>query len=213
MLVGRLGRFPTDGEIAAELRVQSRWWVRRRIDAGPKLAAVADPLMSGQGGFDDLDDAFAVDDNNSVFQARRRPGDWQAAVYGAGIPFGAGGPLPSRGSVALAATRVTAPVAREAILKAERHIQWPHGRLPSGKNAIFALRVWVNGELVHVPNSDPTKRGEGFRLRKGVNTMLVECRSENDAPANPGDVVVTFQSAGDGKALEDLVYDVERIED
>lgn len=201
---------PQSGEIVTDLRLQSRWWVSRRVALGPKVGAGVDSENDGLG---DLGEAFGTDeivnDDGSVFKAATRPAGWSLAVYGAGIPFGGGGALPSRGSVALAATLVVSRIAGEAVLDARHDIPWSRAVLPSGKKVDFPVRVWLNGAIAYDSRADAKERSKPVRMRKGGNTMLVECRSENDGSATPGDVFVTFQGAADGKALDDLVLDMD----
>jgi len=202
---------PQSGEVAAELRSESRWWISRRIQAGPALGG--DSLMSDPGGLDVIGDAISVDafvDDNSVFKAGARPKEWTPVVYGGFIPVGEQGALPTRGSCALAATRVTAPVAREVLIDVHHEIPWGQAVLPSGKKVDFSVRVWFNSEVVFDSTREAQKPATGFHMRKGTNTLLVECRSKNDESAQPGQIFVTFRETGeDAREVEGLILNME----
>jgi hypothetical protein len=194
------------GELAANLRPQTRWWISRRIPTEPNLAAGAGP---GGGDLGNLDEALGagdiVADNNSIFKAKDRPKGWDPAVFGADIPFGNQGPLPSRGSAALAATRVAAPDERDAFINMRHEL--PH---TPGRKFYYTVRVWFNGEVVYDTSLEGKARNKRFRVRKGANTMVVECRSDNDGAAGPGTLFATIADAPDGKGLENLVFDMEK---
>jgi len=203
------GGAPLNGRAAAELRAQSRWWVTRRIKTGPKAGE------PGTGSLDlgDLGDIGGMADlsatHNEIFKAAGRPPDWRPATHGAGIAFGEEDRLPSRGSAALAATRVASPADREAVIGA-RHEQAVNNPLR------FDVRVWFNDTLVYdlrppgagQPAAVPVVKP--FRIRKGANTLLLECASAEDGPVTPGAIFLRFSDAGDGKPVEELLLDMEQ---
>jgi len=212
---------PQDGETAADLRVHSRWWVSRRIKKEPKPGAGDPDAVPGDGDPDGeiagLDFGSIISAAGDIFKADKLPEGWERAIYGEEIPFGNGGPLPSPGSLALAATRVKSPADRKAVLHVNHALE-PMGQGKSPPR--FTVRVWLNDDVVYDARSiEPTKGKKGeesdesgapVRIRKGINTMLVECQSEEAVPANPGNITVRFHDPEDGTPLGDLMFDMER---
>ena len=193
---------PQSGEIAVELRTDSRWWITRRVKAGPKLAGSDDGFgdLDGLGDIPGMTDIVSFDAD--VFKADGPPGDWARATYGASISFGDAGKLPSRGSAMLAATRVATLNDREAIIEV-RHDQ--------GKaTARFDFTVWFNDTIVFRLGADKERESKPFRMRKIGNTMVLECRSANDAPATPGTIFVKFNDAKSGQGVDGLLFDIEQ---
>ena len=192
---------PQDGTTAVDMRVQSRWWIHRRVQAGPQMAGVA----GGPGGMDALGDIAGMLDADSfdtrIFDADNPPPDWARATYGAGISYGAAESLPSRGSAMLAATRVQAPAEREAVV-ALSHKQ-------DLAKALFDFKVWFNNGVVFSMNADGKGESKPFRIRKTGNTMAVECRSASDGSVTPGTISLSFSDARDGKPVGGLVLDME----
>jgi hypothetical protein len=191
-----------DGTAAAELRVQSRWWITRRIQTGPKLELEGGRLTSGTGERDsDLNLTDIASVAGDVFKRDTPPKGWRPATCGGKLSLGSFGPLPSSGSSVLAATRVLAPSDREAVIDVQ-HQQRPR------QNARFVVLVWLNDEVVYDSRAGENEKPKAFRLRKGGNTMVVECRSAEDAPATPGDILMKFHGAGDGRTVDGLMLDI-----
>ncbi|MBM4162985.1 MAG: hypothetical protein FJ222_00835 [Lentisphaerae bacterium] len=239
---------PQAGDTAAELRAQSRWWVGRR--QLPKKGPSMDVNDESQtpGGGDDLDALLgnsgmkkpekksASDDPAwaaapaDVFQSGKLPERWEQVINGASLWLGKLNPLPDANTIVLAATRITAPADRDAVIQVgSETVGWTwldnkvlaskdFGMPPGSKP--FVGRVWVNGDVVYDTHLEAQERrkssdfvqGKTFRLRKGGNTMLVQCRANGDKPENLANVFVLFRDAKDGKLMDDLVLDVTKPE-
>lgn len=98
------------------------------------------------------------------------------------------------------------PEDREATIVPDTRWLWQR---PGGPPAIDVL-IWVNGNLVHDSAAVSTSKTKPFRIRKGVNTLTVECRSAEDATITPWNVRLEFADARDGRPIEDMIFDVER---
>jgi hypothetical protein len=108
------------------------------------------------------------------------------------------------------ATHVETPSEREAVLSL-RH------RQATQAASRFLLRVWFNHSLVYeakprtapdAPAEKPTAKP--FRMRKGRNTMVVECQSQEDGAATPGAISVEFRDPKSGAKQTDLIFDMGR---
>jgi len=151
----------------------------------------------GEGG--GLDDRVASTD--FLFRSNVPPKDWKEATYGAGLPFGSLGALSSHGSSVLAVTRVLASADAQAVANIY-HAQ------PTRVQLKFIVRVWLNDALVYDSAVPEKERIRPFPIRKGVNTMQVECKSAEHAPVTPGDVNLQFNDAKTGAPLNDLLFDI-----
>jgi formylglycine-generating enzyme required for sulfatase activity len=194
---------PQSGEAAVELRTESRWWITKRVKNAPKAGAPDE----GPGGEDDLGGALAglgdlVSYDGSIFKADKPPKDWTPLTCGASIAFGDAGKLPSQGSAMLSATRVEAATERDAVVAVP-----PETLKAAGK---FDYTVWFNDALVFKLGADQKKESKPFRIRKTGNTMMVECRSAENKAATPGEIVLKFNDAKDGRLVNDLVFDMEK---
>jgi len=185
-----------DGELSVRLRVQSRWWISRRIRTGPELPGDVSP-----DGVPGLSTMFDYD--SGMFDAVAPPNGWHAATCGAAIAFGPDSNLPARGSAMLAATRVESPAEREAVVDV-LHDQ--------GKSvALFDFIIRFNDTVVFERIEMKEAESKPFRIRKTGNTMLVECRSAEDGAVTPGTIHLKFNDR-DGKPLDGLQFDVAKRE-
>jgi hypothetical protein len=135
------------------------------------------------------------------------PKGWQALTSGAVLQWPEGTTLPSHGSSVVAATRVEAPPGgQEVVLKARQE----------KAAARFGVRAWFNDQLVfesHLPKGKDAKLEETakpFRFRAAGNTLVVECMSEEDGAATPGNVVMGFSDAKNGKPVYSLLFDADK---
>lgn len=191
---------PQDGETTVDLRIQSRWLVTRRIQPEPKLeresgedATAAKSLLS--------DGVCPV---GEVFSSAKPPHGWQLKSFGSYLPVGDVGQLPSRGSAAIAVTRMTADADREAVVVPDTKWLWK-GR---GEPPAIEVLVWVNDEIVYNSTANEKKRAKPFRIRKTGNTLAVECRSRAYSPITPWNVRLEFLEAKDRSPLKGLVFDM-----
>lgn len=148
-------------------------------------------------------------DDQAVFKVDDPPQGWQAALYGARLPLDGLGGLPSWGSSVLAATRVTSPAERDAVIKVEHALASMGEAKPAPR---FLVRIWFDDRIVYDARSDDKDRGSGgpLRIGKGENNMLLECRSEESVPVSPGSIAVQFLDARDGREVPGLLFDIER---
>jgi hypothetical protein len=193
--VAAVGGASLEGAALVQQRLASRWWISRKINAGPG---------GGGDGIDTLDNAPGmanlVNYDSTIFKAATPPKNWARATYGAALEFGAAGNLPSLDSAIQAATRVVSPVERQAV------VDVPYG----GKGAMrLVIAVWVNDTLVFKMDANRKREANPFLLRKTGNTLVVECRSDENGAATLGDIGLKFNDAQDGRPLNDLLFDME----
>jgi hypothetical protein len=224
------------GGTVAEMHVQSRWWVSP-TGPQPKARAGRPEKPKGQDMLDNmLEESGLADDGvwaapPGLFKATKPPKGWKTVTHGAALWLGHLKPLPSDGAILQAATRVTAPAEREAIIKVGREntsYVWlddallkdrrsggdirvkPADFLRKNEPAHFVGRILLNGDVVYDSRPYAKERRKPVRLRKGGNTMLVQCRVNEEKPVDPGDVFVLFYDAKDGRRLRGLAFDVDR---
>jgi formylglycine-generating enzyme required for sulfatase activity len=216
---------PQAGEILADLCVQSRWWTGQmgkkedlqvpdvgddilgEVDSGKHKAV---PGHSGEWGVPP-----------ELFQAQ--PKGWATVTHGTGFWLGKLTPLPEAKSITLAATRVLAPEEREALLKMGRECSssaWTDATLVDDRRSDgrYAAPGWsgfigmvrVNGEVVYDSRTGANTLRKPVRLRKGENTLLVQCRATEATAELLGNFFVLFYDAKDGRRMDDLVLDVAR---
>jgi formylglycine-generating enzyme required for sulfatase activity len=192
---------PADGEIAVDLKTQSRWWVSRRIEHGPSMDG-------GEGDMAEMNDVL-FSPAGDVFSAKAPPRNWVQALSGETVPLSQAGSLPSSGSAVLAATRIVAPAAREAV---SVMVVAEAGK--KAKGPPLPCLVWLDGKLVHdsreqaPTQSAPKPQPRAFRINKGLGTLVVECRSKSVKEENPQDCILRFTDLKDGKPVEGLVFDM-----
>jgi hypothetical protein len=230
---------PQQGDAVAELHVQSRWWIgRHKLE--PLLEAADGPLSKSGVGSDALDvlleESVLADDGvwavpTGLFEAAKPPGDWSTVTHGAGLWVGHLIPRPIVGTVLQAATRVTSPGEREAVIRVGREnasYVWLDGELlqdrrrgvtrmrepaeflRKNKPGHFIGRILFNGEVVYDSRPRAKEHSKPVRIRKGVNTMLVQCLVHDEKPQDPGDFFFLFYDAGNGTRLSELVLDISK---
>ena len=233
------GSAPQEGDTVAELHVQSRWWIgRHKLE--PLLKAADGPLSKSGVGADALDvlleESVLADDGvwavpTGLFKAAKPPGDWSTVTHGAGLWVGHLVPRPIVGTVLQAATRVTSPGEREAVIRVGREnasYVWLDGELlqdrrrgvtrmrepaeflRKNKPGHFIGRILFNGEVVYDSRPRAKEHSKPVRIRKGVNTMLVQCLVHDEKPQDPGDFFFLFYDAENGTRLSELVLDMSK---
>ena len=211
-VVAVAGGSPQGGETPVDLRTQSRWWVSRRIKAAPRAAGGDGGLL----GTDDLGGAMGeimfddiAEDTGAVFKSDDVPKGWQALVSGPMLPLNTLGAVPSLGSTVRAATRVMSPVEQDAVLAVEHRLGAMGVDRPPPR---FFLRIKINDEVVYDAQSggDNGKRegGKDVRLRQGANTLLVNCRSMEGVPVDPGSLTLRFRGPEGDEELSGLLFDM-----
>jgi hypothetical protein len=152
-------------------------------------------------------------------------------THGAGLWVGHLVPRPTVGTVLQAATRVTSPGEREAVIRVGREnasYVWLDGELlqdrrrgvtrmrepaeflRKNKPGHFIGRILFNGEVVYDSRPRAKEHSKPVRIRKGVNTMLVQCLVHDEKPQDPGDFFFLFYDAGNGTRLSELVLDISK---
>ena len=201
------GGTPLAGAAEADLQPQTRWWVTKRDKSGPKPGTAVDAPLHAGGGAEEiagLDEVTGLE--VAVFKAASPPAGWNRMTYAGNPGLRINETVAAHGSTVVAATRVEAPSGREAVLSLSRLA------------ARFRLRAWVNDALVHeqVPlpaKAEPSKKvqptDKPFRLVKGSNTLVVECRSQEDTPTTLGTVSLEFRDPKSGEEQTDLIFDME----
>jgi len=151
--------------------------------------------------------ASIINNDSEVLKADKPPKGWQAVTCGAVLQWAEGTKLPSSGSSVVAVTRVEVPRGgQEVVLKARQE----------KAAARFGVRAWFNNQLVfelHPPqgkDAKPEETAKSFRFRAAGNTLVVECMSEEDGAAAPGNIVVGFSDAKTGKPVNDVLFDVDK---
>jgi hypothetical protein len=202
---------PQSGETAVALQVQSRWWISLRTAEGPKMGADIGGGEEVEGtGLEDIvarDRPAGVPDD--LFKFAKPSKGWREVVGGGSVSLDGLGAVPPRSS-ALAAAKIVSPGERNAVIGVEQRPAAEH----KGTRPRFAVRAWLNDKIVYdAGRNDKTPaetKAKPFQLRKGVNTLVVECRSEEDAPVNSGAISVRFTDPATGKPVEGLVLDMEK---
>ena len=80
----------------------------------------------------------------------------------------------------------------------------------SGELQPSSGRIFFNGEVVYDSRPRAKAPGKPVRIRKGVNTMLVQCLVHDEKPQDPGDFFFLFYDAGNGTRLSELVLDTSK---
>ncbi|MBM4143067.1 MAG: formylglycine-generating enzyme family protein [Lentisphaerae bacterium] len=191
------------GEAAVELRTQTRWWLTRRVKTGPKMGEGDVDLGGLEGAFSEAGDVFTL--------AAPSKG-WKAVTCGSAVTLGDAGPLPSRESKAIGATRAIAPGDVNAVVEV-RAVSAAGKEIPlnpTEKGEIpFFISVWVNDKLAFDSRLPEQGRAKPCRLRKGANALVVEWQSNADGETAGENVRVQFNDAKTGTPLPDLFFDME----
>jgi hypothetical protein len=136
-------------------------------------------------------------------------------THGVSLWLGQLAPLPAKNSIVQAATRMTAPADREAVLHMGREAinnTWLDNTLlinPVEGAPPFRGRVWFNGEVVYDSRPGAKELRKPVHIRKGANTLLVQCHADANGPHGLGNLYVLFHDAKDGRRIDDLVFDME----
>jgi hypothetical protein len=189
------------GESSVNLLNQSRWWGGRKIKS-------AEPAMGGDAPPDDGSDKtemLAVLESRApegmpdgFFKLARPPEGWKSCeAYATAVPLQDLGGLPTRGSGAMAGTRLFAPAEREVKLKVS----------PKEVGGDI-LRVWINEKVVFDSRPGEGLSGKPFLLRAGMHTMAVSWRAGSGPSAAQG-VNLLFVDGKTGAPVTDLIFDME----
>ncbi|MDP6353628.1 MAG: SUMF1/EgtB/PvdO family nonheme iron enzyme [Planctomycetota bacterium] len=211
---------PQLGKTAVELSNRARWWVFRRVKTGPKVQA-AGPDDGGL--FDDPAMADMLDSERppglppNLFAKSKPPKGWKRIECQESLPLEEVGLLPPPGAAAVAATQVIATADHQASLTVNHKV----GTVGQGKrkrDPRLSLRIWVNEKIVYNPQAQKKKtkgkekekeKAVPVSLRKGKNTLMIECRSQDSSSVSAGSIIMKFHDARDGSWLSKLRFDAE----
>jgi hypothetical protein len=225
---------PIEGGLAANLQVRRRWWIWRRVDTGPKVGEGG--TTDGLGGLGELMKEEAVAGvPKDLFARAKPPTEWVSVVSGEVLVFDDAFPrdpaLVARGvaeniyqragritlaprSSVFGATRIHAAAGCKVRISA---LLTPTAAVEGGKSVVFRVRAWVNDTLAYEQNmggkflrGTPKPAGTPATIRKGLNTVVVECLSEDDERSHTGGLTFLVLDAADGKPVPGLVFDMER---
>jgi hypothetical protein len=199
-----------NGEAAVVLRTQTRWWVTSRIKTGPKPSGDDGPIegLDGPGGL-----AGLFSQAGDVFTLAAPSKGWKPVTCGNALPLGDAGPLPSRDSMAIGATRAVARGDMNAVV--DVRVIGVDGKEisidpPSRGAAPFFIRVWLGDRLAINSRLPAKERAKAVRLLKGASHVVVEWQSNADGEAAAGNVLVRFNDAESGKPLPGVILDMEQ---
>jgi len=199
-------------EAPVELRTQTRWWITRRVKAGPQLAGDGEDLLKGvddaDGGLDGL-----FSDAGDVFILAAPSKGWKALTCGSAVTLGEAGPLPTMGSKAVGATRAISAGEADAVI--DVRAVGAGGRMlslnpPDKGEVAFFVYAWVNDKMAFDSHSPEKERAKPVRLRKGANTVVVEWQSNATGASTAESVLVQFNDAKTGKPVNGLLFDMEK---
>lgn len=183
---------PLAGEVVVELQTQTRWWLCRRVPAGPNLNT---PLAEER----EPDLGVILPPAGDVFRQAKPTPAWQAVSSGPLLPLASLGDLPVNDAQALAVTRVFSPAACEALVS-----------VPQGQASPFlTLRVWVDDDLVFDSHAG-MKEGKRCRLRPTGSTVMVEGRSTQDKALRLPNLSMRWLSPKDQKPIPGLIFDIDK---
>jgi hypothetical protein len=199
-------------ETAVELWTQTRWWIKRHAKTGPKMPAGGEGLLKGAEDLGGIGgEGVVFSDAGDVFTLAAPSKGWKPVTCGAAVTLGQAGPLPSRDSKAIGATRAIAAGDAEAVVVARavdargREVSM---RPPDKGEIPFFLCVWVNESLVFDSHLAERERAKTARIRKGLNSVVVEWVSNADGESAAESVQVQFNDAKTGKPLPDVLLDM-----
>jgi formylglycine-generating enzyme required for sulfatase activity len=205
------GRAALDFETSVELRTQTRWWIMKRVKAGPNLAGDGEDMLKGSDDLGGLGGVFS--DAGDVFTLTAPAKGWKPVTCGAAVTLGLAGPIPSRDSKAIGATRMIAAADADTVVgvravNAEgREISMnppEKGEMP------FFIRAWVNDSLAFDSRLPQKERAKSARLRKGTNTVVVEWQTNVDGGSAAESIAVHFNDAKTGKPVPEVLFDMEK---
>ena len=225
VVVGDCG--PFEGTFSANLQVQRRWWIWQRRNTGPKVGVdQASDEIAGLSLSELVPEDVAVTGvPQDLFTMAKPPAAWKSVVSGEVLIFDDAFPQDPKQMAAgigeseeqRAARTALAP--RSSLLGATRiHAQTEHKvriapLLQFTQGLVFRVRVWVNEAPAYDEKIEIYKANTAataVTLRKGQNTLLVECLSENDKPTNLEGLTLSILNAADGKPVAGLVFDMEK---
>jgi len=212
-----------DGEVAAALRMQSDWWVSCHTNARPEIAEGSVYAGDLNGGPTARFDVTSITESplplgvpNGLFRMTTPPNGWFPVIGGTNVPLHAAGELPTHGSSALAATRFESPDDASVSL----NVKYP-GPLEGSKKLPFVLQIWLNEQPVFQSPSDTQDyeqlsrlnpralvTSKTVRLRSGINTLMVSCKSNLDSPVVPRRVFIRILDAQTSALRHDLILDM-----
>lgn len=225
-VVGACG--PFEGRFAANLQVQRRWWIGYRRSTGPKIDAdEAADEVEGLGLNELVPDGVAVAGvPKDLFSIAKPPAKWITTVSGETLSFDDAFPRDVKQVAAGIEEREDQRAARTALAprssllgatrihaQAERKVRIAV-KLEMSEGSVFRVRVWVNETPAYDEMMGRIKTAKAVApvvtLRKGQNTLLVECLSEIDKPTNAQALTLSILDAADGKPAAGVVFDIEK---
>jgi hypothetical protein len=205
------GRAALDFETSVELRTQTRWWIMKRVKAGPNLVGDGEDMLKGPDDLGGLAGAFS--DAGDVFTLAAPSKGWKSVMCGSAVTLGLAGPIPSRESKAMGATRVIAAADADTVVVVRpvnadgREISMTP---PVKGEAPFLIRAWVNDILAFDSRLPEKERAKSARLRKGANTVVVEWQTNVDGGSAAESIAVQFNDAKTGKPVPEVLFDMEK---
>ncbi len=205
------GSAALDFETSVELRTQTRWWIMKRVKAGPNLEGDDEDRLKGPDDLGGLAGAFS--DAGDVFTLAAPSKGWKSVMCGSAVTLGETGPLPSRDSKAMGATRVIAAADADTVVVVRpvnadgREISMTP---PAKGDAPFLIRAWVNDSLAFDSRLSEKERAKSARLRKGANTVVVEWQTNVDGGSAAASIAVQFNDAKTGKPVPEVFFDMDK---
>jgi hypothetical protein len=195
-------------ETSVELQTQSRWWIRRPIQAEAKMAGDGDDsmkLLEGMSG-------GVLSEAGDVFTLAVPSKGWDPVTCGLAVTLDKAGPLKTLDSRVIGATRAIAAGDADAILDVRAvNAEGVEMSLdpPKEGEVLFFLSAWVNDKLAFDSRQQKEKRSKPIRLLKGANNVVVEWRSNKAIETKAGGVRVQFNNATTGKPVPDVLLDMD----
>ena len=229
------GGGPVEGRLPANLKVQRRWWIARRIETGPEIG---DGGTTGE--FEDfgLGNLIAPDAKPSgvpkdLFEQAQPPAEWKSVISGEVLGFDEAFPRDPKQVAAGVEENIYQRAARTALgprssvlgatrihTRAERKVRIAALLLPTsddGTSQLFRVRAWINDALAYDEgmggkswHRTPKSAETAVTLRNGRNTLVVECLSETDKPTHTGGLTFLVLDAVNDRPADGLVFDMEK---
>ena len=190
-------------EAVVELRTQTRWWIKKRIKSKPKMGVDYDEL----GGL-----VYGLSDAGDVFTLAAPSKGWKSVTCGSTVTLGEAGPLLLLNSKAIGATRAIVAVDADAAVdvRAINAAGFEMSLNPTDEGEVaFFLNVWVNDKPAFDSRLPANARAKPVHLHKGVNTVVVEWRSNTGIEPTAENVRVQFNDATSGEPLPDVFFDMD----
>jgi hypothetical protein len=205
------GRAALDFTTSVELRTQTRWWIMKRVKAGPNLAGDGEDMLKGPDDLGGLGGVFS--EAGDVFTLAAPSKGWKPVTCGAAVTLGLAGPIPSRDSKAMGATRVIAAADADTVVEVRAVNAEGRGismNPPEKGDAPFLIRAWVNDSLTFDSRLPAKERAKSARLRKGANTVVVEWQTNVDGGSAAESIAVQFNDAKTGKPVPEVFFDMDK---